>query len=94
MSKLVNRRKFVTQSALSAAGLMLSGKLFGSSLEDTKGITPGTGPIPGNSFNLMKEVMKYRKIDAHVHVNLGTSDVDIQKRYAEELMAFCDRFKV
>lgn len=94
MSKLVNRRKFVAQSALSAAGLMLSGKLFGSSLEDTKGVIPETNSSSGKSFDLMKEVLKYRKIDAHVHVNLGTSDVDVQKRYAEELMAFCDRFKV
>lgn len=58
MTKSINRRKFFKDTALSAAGIAIGGSLAGctSSVETTV--------IP---YDLMKDVLKYRKIDAHAH---------------------------
>lgn len=45
-------------------------------------------------FNLMREVAKFRKIDAHVHVSLGGGNLEYQKKYAETLIEYADRMKV
>ena len=88
----LNRRKFITRTALSAAGLAVSGSLLGTENVDPF-INPGPGSVaPG--YDIMKEVMKYRKIDAHVHVNLGSTDTDVQKKYAETLIDYSQRLKV
>lgn len=69
MSNLINRRKFFRDSAFSAAGLFIGGNL--NTLSSKNELTPET-------YNLMKEVMKFRKIDAHEHVGLvGTVDEQI-----------------
>ncbi len=54
----MNRRKFLGNTALSAAGMMVGGRLSDLTEEGT----------PLASFDLMKEVMSYRKINAHEHV--------------------------
>lgn len=62
MTFTINRRKFVSTSALSAAGLILGGGAAGK----------GSDKQPGNSsYDMMKEVLKYRKIDSHVHLLLS-----------------------
>jgi uncharacterized protein len=58
MSGTINRRKFLTGTTLSAAGIILGNKLVGGTSDKESGIT---------SYDAMKEVMKYRKIDAHAH---------------------------
>ena len=58
MSKTINRRKFLSGTTLSAAGIMLGTNLAGSTLEKRSGIA---------SYDIMKEVMKFPKIDAHAH---------------------------
>jgi uncharacterized protein len=58
MSIKINRRKFLAGTTLSAAGIMMGSNLAGNTAEKESGIT---------SFDVMKEVMKYRKIDAHAH---------------------------
>lgn len=81
MSKKFNRRKFVTQSAVSAAGI-----LFGSDL-----IRSVSKEIPENSFSerneigVMEEVMKYRKIDTHAHVYFEADSPGTQLDYADRL---------
>lgn len=61
MSK-ISRRKFFRDTACSTAGI-----LIGKNMPD---ISPGEAP--GNrSIDLMREVMKFRKINAHEHVHLG-----------------------
>jgi uncharacterized protein len=75
MSKIINRRKFFRDSAFSAAGLVMGSNLIN--------LSPGAELAP-EGFNLMKEVMKYRKIDAHEHVALGGT-VDEQISIADRL---------
>jgi uncharacterized protein len=59
MSKTINRRKFLTGTSLSAAGIILGSNLTGCAAIKESGIA---------SYDIMKEVMKYRKIDAHAHI--------------------------
>ena len=69
MSKIINRRKFFRDSAFSAAGMVIGNNLIN--------LSPEAELLP-EGFNLMKEVLKYRKIDAHEHVGLsGTIDEQI-----------------
>ena len=77
MSKIINRRKFLNDTSLSAAGIMLGSNLA----EWTSDKKPGI-----STFDLMKEVMKYRKIDAHAHIALsGSYDADKQIDFADRL---------
>lgn len=62
----INRRKFLRNTAFSAAGLMLSVKMSGSHTDDLKKVQ-SSFPVP----DIMKEVLKYRKINAHEHVGMG-----------------------
>ena len=58
MSSNINRRKFLASTSLSAAGIMLGSNLAGCSAEGDSGIS---------DYDIMEDVMKYRKIDAHCH---------------------------
>jgi hypothetical protein len=60
----INRRKFVTNTAASAAGLMLGRGVMGFSSKKES-------PVLDTEEDLMGEVMKYRKIDSHAHVYIG-----------------------
>jgi len=72
---MINRRKFFKDTSLSAAGIM-----FGSSIV---GFTSGKEPVI-SSYDIMKDVMKYRKIDSHAHVN-SIEQADYQIDYADRL---------
>jgi uncharacterized protein len=54
----MNRRKFLASTSLSATGVLLAGNISGCSSGETNG---------KSSYNIMKDVIKYRKIDAHCH---------------------------
>lgn len=54
----MNRRKFLASSSLSATGVILTSNLSGCSSGQ-----PGVK----SSYDIMKDAMKYRKIDAHCH---------------------------
>ncbi len=58
MSETINRRKFLADASLSAAGIMLAGSITGCAARKESGIA---------GYDLMADVMKYRKIDAHEH---------------------------
>jgi len=58
MSKTLNRRNFFTKTALSTAGIVLGRGLIGC--------TPNKESVISN-YDLMKDVMKYRKFDGHCH---------------------------
>ena len=62
MVKIINRRKFFRNTAFSATGIML-----GCNMVD---LSPKDNNPPQASYDIMKEVRKYRKIDAHSHVYL------------------------
>jgi predicted TIM-barrel fold metal-dependent hydrolase len=75
----INRREFLSDTALSAAGLFLgsAARLTGS---DDNPDSP--------SYNVMKELMKYRKIDSHTHVYLSP------ETGPEVLLDFADRLGI
>ena len=75
MSRIINRRKFFNYTAFSAAGLILGSKIAES--------VPVTNAA-SEHYNIMREVMKYRKIDAHEHVGLGGT-IESQLEYADRL---------
>jgi uncharacterized protein len=72
----MNRRKFFADTALSSAGL-----IFGSSLTGCS----GNREPAISDFNIMSEVMKYRKIDAHEHVDLYGGGPEAQIDFADRL---------
>lgn len=69
----INRRKFLNHTSLSAAGLIIGTKIAGCSSGSGSEIS---------SYDLMKEVMKYKKIDAHCHPE---EDIDKQIETADRL---------
>ncbi len=73
MSKAINRRKFLSETSLSAAGIMLAGNF-----------SRGEGSMKPalSSYDVMKDVMKYRKIDAHCHPE---GDLEKQLEIADRL---------
>ena len=67
----------MSDSAMSAAGLMLSAKIADPEFDDLTG---------SSSYNIMKKVMKYRKIDSHIHLYLSPStDPGALLDYADRL---------
>ena len=79
MSRKINRRKFFTDTAMSAAGIMLGSSFVGCTTRQEAEIS---------SFKIMEEVKKYRKIDTHIHVNLFGSSTP------EDLIDYADRLEV
>ena len=84
MSSPINRRKFVTGTALSAASLLLSERLMAVHQTDTAP-TSLSNAIAPSSYNLMKDVMKFRKIDSHVHAHLFDGGPEGNIAFAERL---------
>ncbi|MBE9667604.1 amidohydrolase family protein [Mucilaginibacter boryungensis] len=80
---MINRRKFVTGAALSAAGMVMPAGLLKVSSKD-KHDEPLTSDAVA-SYDVMKEVMKYRKIDAHIHVNLFDGPPEGNIAFADRL---------
>jgi predicted TIM-barrel fold metal-dependent hydrolase len=75
MSEKINRRKFLSDASFSAAGLMISGAAGGCA---------GKKEPEMSSYDIMKDVMKYRKIDGHAHV-MSLGDIDRQISFADRL---------
>ncbi len=61
MSQKIDRRTFFERSALSSAGILLGGMAASCS---------GSRGNRINDYDVITEMMKYRKIDAHEHVDL------------------------
>ena len=84
MSNSINRRKFIAGSALSAAGLLKSEHTAGLNKPGNQ-IASISNAIRPSSYNLMKEVMKYRKIDSHVHAHLFDGGPEGNIAFADRL---------
>jgi uncharacterized protein len=76
MAQKMNRRKFFANTALSSAGLVLGTSIAGCTGAKEPEIT---------TCNIMEEVKKYRKIDAHEHVDLHFGGPEVQIDYADRL---------
>jgi predicted TIM-barrel fold metal-dependent hydrolase len=71
----MDRRKFFRNTTYSVAGMIIGGNISKSGLK---------GRSTSSSFNIMKEVNKFRKIDAHEHVGLGGT-IESQIDFADRL---------
>ncbi|HEY0769011.1 MAG TPA: amidohydrolase family protein [Sphingobacteriaceae bacterium] len=85
MSEFFSRRKFITGAAVSAAGVMVSDRVLGFSLGNKEELlVPGVNSGP-SAYNIMKETLKYRKLDAHVHSDLFNGGPEGNVEFAERL---------
>ena len=84
MSKL-SRRKFVTGAALSAAGVVLSDRIMGFSGKKEEDFLASEVSSGRSTYDIMKETLKYRKIDAHVHSDLFNGGPEGNVEFAERL---------
>ncbi len=57
MKKKIDRRRFISDTSFSAAAIMLGCKISGCRQENSSAA----------EYDVMKEVLKYKKIDAHCH---------------------------
>lgn len=78
----ISRRGFVRNAAATATGFMLSPKINAAVRNET---TPVAEDAAARKYNIMQEVKKYRKIDAHVHVWLGKLGPEDNADFAERL---------
>jgi len=81
MSKQINRRAFVTNTVLSSLGVMISAKQGIASVVNQ----PDISSTSRKGVGLMKEVMKYRKIDTHAHVYFSPDSPATQLEFADRL---------
>lgn len=81
MSKRIDRRTFVTNTVLSSLGVMITSKQ-GLACAASQSVNSSAASINGD---LMKEVMKYRKIDTHAHVYFSDDSPATQLDYADRL---------
>lgn len=76
----INRRKFVAHTVSSGAGLALGMRLMGLPLTNEL-----DSPAENSKRNFMQEVLKYRKIDTHAHVDEGSYRIEANLDFADRL---------
>lgn len=76
----MNRRKFVTNTVTSGAGLMLGSILSGATHKKGPDFNTGDRKQP-----FMQEVLKYRKIDAHAHADENQYKPAVNLDFADRL---------
>lgn len=76
MIKSNSRRKFLTQASISTTGILLGNTLTNCSISEKS---------DESAYNLMQEVHRYKKIDAHAHVGLKPREADEQIDMADRL---------
>lgn len=81
----MDRRKFVSRSSAGAAAMLLGGQARGfARSEKNRKDEIGDFSKP-KQFDLMKEVMKFRKIDAHAHIYWTKDSPGFQLDFGERL---------
>lgn len=80
----MDRRKFVSRSFLSSAGLLLAGRSVANAADDAATIIDHRDERI-RRYDIMKEVGRYRKIDAHVHVFLFDGGPEGNIEFADRL---------
>jgi predicted TIM-barrel fold metal-dependent hydrolase len=84
---MINRRKFISGMAMGAPGLVIGSRLNGMPGAEKEQKTADRDAVPSSrqKYNLMKEVMKYRKIDTHAHIYWTTDSPGIQLDFGKRL---------
>ncbi len=76
----INRRKFVANTVSSGAGMVLGSRLMGLTRKEEMSSDAGE-----QKRNLMQEILKYRKIDTHAHVDEGSYRPEVNLDFADRL---------
>ena len=76
MAHSIDRRNFCKDTLASTAGTVLGGSWLSS--------YPMEG-VAASRYQVMQDVMRYRKLDAHAHVGLSPGDVEEQLDVADRL---------
>ena len=80
MMKHINRRKFVAGVTTAATGLFLGNHLKAMVPEEKN-----MAEIRPKGYDIMKDVMKYRKIDTHAHIYFTTDSPQTQLDFGRRL---------
>lgn len=79
----IARRSFLTRSLLTTAGLLTASSTVG------KGFLEAVGSLEreavDETFDLMPEVHRYRKLDAHAHIGLSSDSASVYNDLADRL---------
>jgi predicted TIM-barrel fold metal-dependent hydrolase len=75
ISRKLSRRSFVAHSAISTAGLMLGTSFLNANATEER----------QDAYNLMREVAKYRKLDAYATSDLSEQNLHRQLDFADRL---------
>ena len=78
----INRRRFIGSAGVAGGALVLGQQMLSCSSRDVQGSSAESTRTP---FNLMKEVMSYRKIDSHAHVFFSDDSPATQIDLADRL---------
>src|SRR5687768_2588128 len=78
----INRRRFIGGAGVAGAALVLGQQMLRCSSRD---VHDSRTESPAATFNLMKEVMSYRKIDSHAHVYFSDDSPATQIDFADRL---------
>jgi len=84
MLKSINRRNFVASTAASAAGILI-GSHFNGMAAPAREREEKEMPSAKHKYDIMKEVMKYRKIDTHAHIYFTDDSPETQLDYGKRL---------
>ena len=76
MIKSKSRRKFLANAGISTTGILLGNAITACTSRQKS---------EESGYNLMQEVHRYRKIDAHAHVGLKPAEADEQIDIADRL---------
>lgn len=79
---MINRRKFITAATLSVAGTAISEKAISAFKGSNEPFIQGSDT--GAGYGIMKDVLKYKKIDAHNHVHLFDGGPEGNIEFAEK----------
>lgn len=82
MFKLINRRGFVAGTAATAAGILLGRNLDAMPVHEEG---PNEELSVPSGYDIMKDVFKYRKIDAHAHIYFTADSPGTQLDYGVRL---------
>lgn len=82
MFKLINRRGFVAGTAATAAGILLGRNLDAMPVHEEG---PNEELSVPSGYDIMKDVFKYRKIDAHAHIYFTADSPGTQLDYGDRL---------
>jgi predicted TIM-barrel fold metal-dependent hydrolase len=93
----IDRRKFLRNTAISAGALISGGVSAAVLKNEHEALAQPKIPTAiqaAGKYDIMAQVKKYRKLDAHIHPSLGNNDLAVQRKHAGVLMDYCDRLAV